>query len=552
MKILIFFFTLRKYIQLFFKDFADMIKVKENMVKENINFNDIDISTILSHLHEGVLIANKEGTIIYYNTAQSHIDDVDIEYAVGRKITDIYRLSENSSTTMRCIKTGLPVKNHVIIYQTKSGKVANTISNVFPLLREGQIVGAISFTKDYHMLEQIISMGQPTEKRRRRDNGTRFTFANLIGDTPGLINAINMAKLAADSPSPIMLSGETGTGKEIFAQSIHNYRSSSQKRFIPINCSAIPENLLEGILFGTSKGAFTGSIDKAGLFEQANGGTIFLDELDSMPLSLQSKVLRVVQEKKVRRLGSLEEINLNIKIISTVSKDPDEIIRGGALRLDLFYRMGVVFVLIPPLRERMEDLDLLLCHFIQKFNESLGGRVKGVSDRVKAIFRSYTWPGNVRELEHVIEGAMNIVNGDHCIRLKHLPNHVLNLLKKSEIFSDSSYSSECESNFSGFRKHSTEKSGDYSDRVSTIKEPDGYEGAILSAISSTKEPAKRLTLSESQCANEKESICNALRATDGNAARASRILGLSPQSFHYKIKKYRIDKKNFTADSSNG
>jgi len=522
------------------------------MVKEKLNFNDIDISTILLDLHEGVLIADSEGTIIYYNRAQSQIDDVDIDHAVGRQITDIYRLSENTSTTMRCIKTGQPVRNHVIIYQTRSGKVANTISNVFPLFKDGKIVGAISFTKDYQMLENIISMGQPTKTKKNRENDTRFKFTDLVGDTPGILNAINMAKLAADSPSPIMLSGETGTGKEIFAQSIHNYRSASKKRFIPINCSAIPENLLEGILFGTSKGAFTGSIDKAGLFEQANGGTIFLDELDSMPLSLQSKVLRVVQEKKVRRLGSLEERDLNIKIISTVSRDPDSIIRSGAIRLDLFYRMGVVFILIPPLRERMEDMGLLLCHFIQKFNESLGEQVKGVSDRVKSIFRNYTWPGNVRELEHIIEGAMNIVNGEHMIRLKHLPNHVMKLLRKSDNASDLTYSSECDENISGYSRDFSMQRGALGEPGSDIEIPSDHYLSISSTISSAKQPAKRLTLQESQCANEKESICNALRSTNGNAAGAARVLGLSPQSFHYKIKKYRINKKEFIFKLDNG
>ncbi|MBF0467849.1 MAG: sigma 54-interacting transcriptional regulator [Desulfamplus sp.] len=522
------------------------------MLNEKLSFHDIDISTILFHLHEGVLVADTEGIILYYNTTQSQIDDLDIEYALGKKITDLYRLSENTSTTMRCIKTGLPVRDHVIIYQTRTGKVANTISNVFPIFKNGKIAGAISFTKDYQMLENIISTGKASKKARARDNGTRFTFANLVGNNSGLLNAVNMAKLSADSPSPIMLSGETGTGKEIFAQSIHNYRSASKKKFIPINCSAIPENLLEGILFGTSKGAFTGSIDKAGLFEQANGGTIFMDELDSMPLSLQAKVLRVVQEKKVRRVGSLEETNLNIKIISTVSKDPDTIIKNGSLRLDLFYRMGVVFILIPPLRERMDDMDLLIAHFIAKFNESLGEQVTGISDRVKAIFGSYPWPGNIRELEHVIEGAMNIVNGDHSIRLKHLPGHVLSLLNASGTFFDSSHLSEYENKISRYSNDFSRHNSFFSEEDLSIHMPSGHEDSTVSSrFLSSQQSTKKLTLLESQSANEKEHICNALKETNGNAAKAARMLGLSPQSFHYKIKKYQIDKKKFAADTSN-
>ncbi|MBF0209895.1 MAG: sigma 54-interacting transcriptional regulator [Desulfamplus sp.] len=501
--------------------------------KNSIKFDDIDIAALFCNLHEGVLIADTEGTIVYYNKTQSQIDNISIDDAIGKKITELYKLSQDESTTMCCIKSGQPVRDHVIIYQSRSGKVANAISNVFPLFRGGKIIGAISFTKDYQMLQNIASIEfkeaelnltkegkfkdqKSKTSRKSLNNGTRFTFKDLIGKNVKLIHAINMAKLSADSPSPIMISGETGTGKELFAQSIHNFRSTSKERFIPINCSAIPENLLEGILFGTSKGAFTGSIDKAGLFEQANGGTIFLDELDSMPLSLQSKVLRVVQEKKVRRVGALEETKLNIKIISTVSKDPDTIIKSGSLRLDLFYRMGVVFILIPPLRERMDDMELLISHFIDKFNKELSEHVVGISDQVREIFYGYQWHGNVRELEHVIEGAMNIVDKDKSIKLKHIPNHVLGLLKSSQ-----------KSQPQPFEPHH--------DNYPPLQElKDRY------LIKN-----KKITLSELLSENEKESICNALKSTKGNAAQASKMLGLSPQSFHYKIKKYKIDKANF-------
>ncbi|SLM30161.1 RocR [Desulfamplus magnetovallimortis] len=486
---------------------------EQNVLKKHPVFDDMEMLKILFDMHEGVLIADNEGTILFYNATQSQIDDVEIDFALGKKIIDIYNLDENDSTTMQCMKSGKPVRNHVIVYQTKLGKVANTISNVFPLLKDGEVTGAISFTKDYQMLEGMISKNADSTKKnpRNRENGTRFVFNDLIGSNNALLQAVNAAKLSADSPSPIMLSGETGTGKELFAQSIHNHRAASMEKFIPINCSAIPENLLEGILFGTSKGAFTGSIDKAGLFEQGNRGTIFLDELDSMPKALQAKVLRVVQEKKVRRLGSLEEIDLNIKIISSVSKTPHQIISSDLLRRDLFYRMGVVFILIPPLRDRIDDMPKLVSHFIHKFNRTLGEKVKGLSDRVNRLFHQYQWPGNVRELEHVIEGAMNLVNGDQQICMRHIPPHVARGFDLAPHFQDT--------------LHST---------ISPAEQK--------TAQSSKQRP---LTLSEAQCANEKESICCALKETLGNAAKAARILGISPQSFHYKLKKYNIDRKNF-------
>lgn len=550
--------------------------MQHSTLTERLDFEDIDIFAILFHMHEGVLITDQNGVILFYNAAQSQIDDFDIDYAVGKKITDLYKLSENDSTTMRCIRTGRPIRNHVIVYQTRLGKVANTISNVFPLYKKGKSIGAISFTKDYQMLEEIISSStpktpsanQPSTQRSCYANGTRFLFSDLIGKNTILQQAIDAAKLAADSPSPIMLSGETGTGKELFAQSIHNFRKASTDKFIPINCSAIPENLLEGILFGTSRGAFTGSIDKAGLFEQANGGTIFLDELDSMPMALQAKVLRVVQEKRVRRLGSLEEIDLDVKIVSTVSKDPHQIIKTGALRLDLFYRMGVVFITIPPLRERMDDLDALVAHFINKLNTTLNKQVIGLSQRVSELFRGYVWPGNVRELEHVIEGAMNMVTSGKSIMMKHLPSHVLTAFQHPHPLisqTDKNGETSGQSSFdpspnrlpgkietppifaSGQGKiHSTNDgvSSDSSLYPSYPSVPPFHR--IKSVIPGKTPPESRpLTLSEAQCASEQESICYALKSTQGNAAKAARMLGISPQSFHYKLKKYKIDRKDF-------
>ncbi|GAB6144922.1 sigma-54 interaction domain-containing protein [Desulfocicer niacini] len=479
--------------------------------------NDVNIFSILADLHEGVLIADIRGEILYYNKAMAKIDDLDISYALGKKITELYRLKEKNSTTMICMKTGKAVRNKVIVYRTRLGKLSNVISNVFPLFKDDQVVGAISFTKDYQMLESIISSKKPCVASSGKENSPRYTFSDMVGKSGGLLHAVKTAEMASDSPSPIMISGETGTGKELFAQSIHNHRRTSAHRFIPINCAAIPENLLEGILFGTSRGAFTGAIDKPGLFEQANCGTIFLDELDSMPIALQAKMLRVVQEKKVRRLGSLEETNLNIKIISAVGRPPREIIDSGALRQDLFYRMGVVFIHLPPLRERGEDMAPLVDHFIRKFNITLGKNVAGLSRRVTALFANYKWPGNVRELEHVIEGAMNMVNDEIRICLRHLPLHVLSALGHQE------------------------------DQGGALASHGGQEQLLNPVQAGRFETgeARQPTLCDIQNANEHNRLCEALESTRGNAAKAARILGISPQSLHYKLKKFKIDRKNF-------
>jgi len=497
------------------------MNVDIHLLQEKLGITDHANSfLILADLHEGVIIADVRGEILYYNKAMAKIDDLDMGYALGKKITELYQLNEKNSTTMACIRTGKAVKNKVIMYRTRLGKLSNVISNVFPLFRGEEVVGAISFTKDYQMLEAVISSGQPAKRSQGRGNGTRYTFSDMVGETGGLFRAVKMAKMACESPSPIMLSGETGTGKELFAQSIHNHRRGAKHKFIPINCAAIPETLLEGILFGTSRGSFTGAIEKSGLFEQANGGTIFLDELDSMPITLQAKLLRVVQEKKVRRLGSLEEVNLNIKIISAVGRDPRDIIESGSLRQDLFYRMGVVFIMLPPLRERRDDMELLVEHFLQKFNHALGEKVADLSRRVTALFLSYHWPGNVRELEHVIEGAMNMVNGETLIRLGHLPSHVLNVLDNP-----------------GHKGAPLPASDPLVPLVHGAGAGPGPEPVILGSRNSS--------LADIQNANERHSLCEALERSGGNAAGAARMLGISPQSLHYKLKKFKINRKDF-------
>jgi arginine utilization regulatory protein len=302
-------------------------------------------------------------------------------------------------------------------------------------------------------------------------------------------SAIRMARMSAASPSPIMISGETGTGKELFAQSIHNHSPRKKKPFIPVNCAAIPENLLEGILFGTSRGSFTGAIDKPGLFEQANGGTIFLDELDAMPLTLQVKLLRVIQEKKVRKLGSLKEIDLDVKILSSVGQQPLKIVQNGSLRMDLFYRMGVVSIMLPPLRERQEDMETLIQHFIAKYNQALGEKVESISSEVADLFVGYRWPGNVRELENVIERAA-LLSENGIIKVEQLP---VDLKEKNRDFLDENQ------------------------------------------ISLSEFPT--LALDEIEIIMLKKTLDESSSLTE-----AARILGVSRSTFYRKLKKYNIDR----------
>lgn len=498
-----------------------------SILASGVDFTSIDFTTIFSNFHEGVVITDKAGTILYYNSTMGDIDDIAPHSAIGSKITDLYDLADQQSTTMRCLKLKQVLLNIPVFYQTKLGKVTNSISSSYPLFRDTELLGAITFAKDYHMVKEVISSKQTGHKANRpeRVNGTRFSFSNIIGKYTDLKESVRVAQMAANSPSAVLISGETGTGKELFAQSIHNFSNSSDSHFVPINCAAIPENLLESILFGTSKGAFTGAINKAGLFEQANGGTLFLDELNSMPISLQTKLLRVIQEKKVRRIGSHMEIPLDLKIISSINQDPHKEINSGRLRLDLFYRLGVVFLQIPSLRERTNDLDMLIQHFIDKFNTRLNLHVNDVSDEVHDFFLSYSWPGNVRELEHVIEGSMNLLGSAVTIKKQHLPHHLLQTSDDQTVTSSLAQSS-LSSYSTGLNSH--------------------QQSTLLSLLKVSGEQISLKHVESLHQKVEKEIIENALSATKGNIAKAVKLLELSsPQALQYKMKKLGLLRSSF-------
>ncbi len=483
----------------------------EKFMLDGFDFSQIDFMTLLCHFDQGILMTDDQGVLVFYNDVQATIDNLDPADVLGKKITDVYKYNNDSSTCMRVLKHGRPIINYALSYSSRNANVGNTIHSVFPLSNRGKIIGTICFVKDYNILERSIPSFLSPKNNEDFAEGTRFTFASIIGSDPKFVDAVKTARMAGNSPSPVMLYGETGTGKELFAQAIHNFYYSKQEYYMDVNCAAIPESLIEGILFGTARGAYTGALDRPGLFEKANGGTIFLDEINSMPLPLQGKLLRVLQEKKVRRVGSLDSIHLNVKIISSLNRSPGELIESGDFRMDLFYRLAVIYIPIPALRDRVVDIEELGRHFLQKYNRMLGRKIRYISPEVIDFFCKYPWPGNVREMEHVIESAVNMTGGnDRTLKLEHC--YFANLVGKNQNHGQAS------------RQSPLSRSSRIPDRDDAIQVPLQND----------------LKLDESKKALERKAIITALEASRGNISKAARSLGISRQLLGYKLNRHDL------------
>jgi arginine utilization regulatory protein len=478
---------------------------------------------------EGVLIVDRSGTIIYYNPSMAAIDELEPPDALGRKVVDIYELTEQDSLIMQCLNSRQPIIDRPLLYRTRRGKVANTIHTVFPLFKRDELEGAICLVREYNVLEETISSISIPRPKRMLPNETRFDFDAIVGSNIDFLRAVNTAKMAANTPSPVMLYGETGTGKELFAQAIHNHSGRKSNRYTGVNCAAIPENLLEGLLFGTTSGAFTGARNKLGLFERASGGTLFLDELNSMATGLQAKILRVIQERKVRRLGSMHEIEIDLKIISSVNKEPHLAIAENGLRPDLFYRLGVVFIPIPPLRERKEDIVLLARHFLAKHSRALNREVTDISGDVLSLFNDYDWPGNVRELEHVIEGAINLVVSSRTIERRHLQSHLVTWRRLR---------GQPDTVQPPLAGTPAGEPADHSQGAAGLTPPRGKADHL---------EGHGKGLLATQADHEKRAVTDALAAYRGNITRAAESIGISRQLFNYKMKKYNIDRGDYQA-----
>lgn len=452
------------------------------------------IRNVFNALEDGIIIVDRDCTILFYNGSLSRSEGLESQDVIGKTIFEAFpSIAPDDSTLYQVIRSGRPISGRFQQYINYKGRQIKTINTTIPVAKDGRVIGALEVSRDISVVlaltEKVAELrGAPPAQAGGRA-GLRYSFSDIVGGSRRMKHIAELLKKVCRTSSSVFIYGETGTGKELFAQSIHNHGPRRAKPFIAQNCAALPESILEGILFGTTKGSFTGALDKPGLFEQASGGTLLLDEINSLGPGLQAKLLRVLQEGAVRRLGGAADIAVDVKIIVTANERPEELLAAGRLREDLYYRLNVIYVEIPPLRERMEDLEELIASFIDKFNRRFGKTVEGIDPALLGLFKQYAWPGNIRELEHVIEALMNVTD-DGELSGEHL-------------------------GYLGY--------GAFKDFVQQ-RLPGRAGGKLREGVGDY----------------ERAVIVDVLRRCRGNISQAARQMGIKRQALQYRLKKYAI------------
>lgn len=396
---------------------------------------------IFDKLDDGLMMSDKSGRIILYNPAQEKLEGLVRENCIGKYLWDVYQYEAPEMSEHRQVfKSQKPIineyKSHV-----KNGQSEKYLSySTYPVILDDQTLSVFSVSKNESKLLELLSETLELKRKLKSKNvtktfinGTFYTFDNIKGNSSAMTNTIKEAERMSLIDGNLLIIGETGVGKEMFAQSIHNLSKRNKEKFFAVNCAALPENLLESTLFGTTKGSFTGSLDQDGYLDEVGKGTLFLDELNSLPIYMQTKLLRVFQEKKFRKVGGLKNKDVECRIICAINEDPETLLSEGRLRQDLYFRISRLCLFIPPLRERPEDIVFLTNFFINKYNEILDKSIKGYANDLRELLYDYVWPGNVRELEHVIENlVINAESSEFELNSSHLPNYLKSKLLKEK------------------------------------------------------------------------------------------------------------------------
>ncbi|MEN3781354.1 sigma 54-interacting transcriptional regulator [Priestia megaterium] len=452
------------------------------------------LDAVLESAYEGIVIVDTDGIIKEFNAAYCRFLGKKREEAIGKHVTEII---ENTRVHI-VSETGTDERGYVQHIQGQ-----DMIVHRIPIRKEGKIVGAIGMLIFEGVSELYNILGRMQELSRKvteahlpnpEQTENNNHFDQIIGESPAIQTVKEIARKAAKTPSTVLITGESGTGKELFAKAIHYSSPFSEGPFVSINCAAIPEQLLEAELFGYEEGAFTGARKggKPGKFEQAHKGTLFLDEIGDMPLLMQAKILRVLQDREVERVGGMKSQHVDVRIIAATNKRLEDLVKKGEFREDLYYRLNIIRLSIPPLIERKEDIQILLIHHLKSFCEKFGIIKKSFSFEAMRYLQEYQWPGNIRELVNTVEMLVSLVENQE-ITEKDLPAH--------------------------FRKKDT-------------------SSFITEKTSDTNRLLKKVR--EDILSSEKDTILKALADVNGNKAAAARILGIQRSTLYIKLKKYGL------------
>jgi PAS domain S-box-containing protein len=440
----------------------------------NIFLKDKIHSIIVESISDGLLMINGEGKVIFLNKKGGEILKLEAEKIIGKKFSDVIHWDKPIIYEVLDKNKGYEDRE---LYLNSSKGIIHVIDTAIPIRdKGGKIAAVVNTFREIKKLSKLASRMIGTE--------VKFTFDNVIGGSLQIKKAVEIGKLASKSNSPVLIEGESGTGKELFAQAIHNLSDRRENPFLPINCGAIPRELIESELFGYVDGAFTGAFKggRLGKFEVCNGGTIFFDEIADLPKDMQTKLLRVIQEKEVYRIGDHKGIPVDVRVISSSNRDLEKVVNSGNFREDLFYRLNVLKIYLPPLRERKEDIPIFTNYFAKKISRILHKSIDKVDSDVLQLFSDYPWPGNIRELQNTIERAINFAEGD-TIRMEDLQEDLTQFIDKK------------------------------------IAEPPIFD-------------IRRI---------EKEQLVKAFKYSHGNVAETARILGISRPTVYKKFRKYNIN-----------
>ncbi|MDM5329123.1 sigma 54-interacting transcriptional regulator [Neobacillus sp. CF12] len=454
---------------------------------------------IINLAGERIVVVDTEGVILYINSAYCEFLGTTVENAIGRPVQDVIE-----NTRMHIVaKTG---QKELVALHPING--SDMIANRYPLIIDGELVGAVGTVmfrnpedwllyknKIQHLVEEVNYYKTKAGKNVK----SKYYFSNLIGNSPSFTAVKKLAERVSGSQSAILLLGESGTGKELFASAIHNNSARASFPYVPINCASIPEHLLESELFGYDDGAFTGAKKggKKGQFQMANRGTIFLDEIGDMPLAMQSKLLRVLQEREILPVGGQKSIPVDVRIIAATHRNLEEMVEEGTFRQDLYYRLNVIKIEIPPLRERNGDIELIAINLLEKLERNFYRKGIELSTEVVERLYQHKWPGNIRELENVLERSINVLDGNK-IELAHLPLYLRD------------------------------------DETGSVPE----KSTVRESVNMADIPVK--SLKETLAQVEKQAILNALSLANGNKQEAAKLLEIGKTRFYEKCKIYDI------------